>query len=73
MDKIYEDTMRIPVQWIKELVRYLDNRDVDTKQWDFYSSGGNHLHVRLLVIPIQEKCGKTVPTEVLDFTYNPGD
>ena len=51
--------LRIPAKWLEEIVRTIDEKD----SWDFYTEGGNHLHV--------EKAEGDHEKLVLDFVYNP--
>jgi hypothetical protein len=53
--------LRILAKWLEEIAKTIDNQN----EWDFYTEGGNHLHVERHI----NENGK----EVVDFIYNPGD
>ena len=53
--------IRIPVEFVEKILNSLGEKTI----WDFYTDGGNHLHV-------QQNLGEH-DRIVLDFVYNPGN
>ena len=64
MFKQYPDRrpdIRIPMAWLEKIIDTAGEKDC----WDFYSEGGNHLHVEAVLIE-NNRLG-------FDFIYNPTD